>query len=366
MKEDYDKKCNESLEYQNGIKNSETSTETSLPPEPVESSLPSKQIGPYPNATYHQSGLFSTVYKANDPSTKQLVTLKLTTPSQSQPPHDPLREARILKAATHTSIVPILSTHHVSGGHFLLVFPFFPLDLQTLVNSNHHGIDPTKIRTHLHAVFSALAHLHSLGIIHRDIKPSNILLASPSGPAYLADFGIAWMPGDAASEPSNKKITDVGTTCYRPPELLFGHTAYDCSLDLWAAGCVVAECLTTKTLFDAGALGSELALIQSIFKTLGTPNEEIWPEAKGFSDWGKMQFVEFPGKTWEEIIPDADEVARDFVAKLVRYQSSERLTATEVSGREEELLGLVMCLGFADLQSGIEPFFFRNGECLKI
>ena len=31
------------------------------------------------------------------------------------------------------------------------------------------------------------------------------------------------------------------------------------------------------TLFNAGALGSELALVKSIFETLGTPNEEIWP-----------------------------------------------------------------------------------------
>ncbi len=31
------------------------------------------------------------------------------------------------------------------------------------------------------------------------------------------------------------------------------------------------------TLFDAGSLGSELALVKSIFETLGTPNESIWP-----------------------------------------------------------------------------------------
>ena len=31
------------------------------------------------------------------------------------------------------------------------------------------------------------------------------------------------------------------------------------------------------TLFNAGALGSELALVKSIFETLGTPNESIWP-----------------------------------------------------------------------------------------
>ena len=147
------------------------------------------------------------------------------------------------------------------------------------------------------------------------------------------------MPGDSASEPPNQKITDVGTTCYRPPELLFGHTAYDCSLDLWAAGCVVAECLLpkAKTLFKAGALGSELALIQSIFRTLGTPNDEVWPEAQGFSDWGKMQFVEFPGKAWQQILPGVDDVARDLVKKLVRYQSTERLTAAEVRSRVGEI-----------------------------
>ena len=307
------------------------STEVIQPPESEVTSQPTTHIGPYPNATYHQSGIFSTVYKARDPSTNDLIALKLTRSAETQPPHDSYREARILKAATHSSIVPLLSTHHVPGGNFILVFPFLPVDLQTLLYSHHQsGICPPKIRNYLSALFSALAHLHSLGIIHRDIKPSNILLASASGPAYLADLGIAWMPGDTASEPPDKKITDVGTTCYRPPELLFGNTAYDCSLDLWAAGCVVAECLTTKTLFDAGALGSELALIQSIFRMLGTPNDETWPEAEGFPDWGKMQFVEFLAKSWEEILPSASEVAREFVGNLVRYQSTERLTAAEV------------------------------------
>jgi hypothetical protein len=30
-------------------------------------------------------------------------------------------------------------------------------------------------------------------------------------------------------------------------------------------------------LFDSGELGSDLALIQSVFKKLGTPNLEVWP-----------------------------------------------------------------------------------------
>lgn len=234
------------------------------------------QIGSYTNATYHRNGLFSTVYKATG-NNNQLVALKLTTPSQMTAPHDSVREARILAKASSTHVIPLLSTFRQAGGHFILVFPFVPCDLEQLLHQ--HALTPAQTCAHLHDLFTALCQIHSLGIIHRDIKPSNILLASPSGPAYLADFGIAWMPGDEGSEPVHSKIADVGTTSYRPPELLFGHAAYDESLDMWAAGCVVAEAVTPKdsSLFDSGPLGSELALIQSIFKTIGTPTSSTWP-----------------------------------------------------------------------------------------
>ena len=181
-----------------------------------------------------------------------------------------------------------------------------------------------------------------MGIIHRDIKPSNILLSSAStsatSTAYLADFGIVYAPNDPASEPADQKITDVGTTCYRPPELLFGRKDYGCEIDLWAAGCIVAEIVEGNghdwSLFDAGNLGSELALVKSIFETLGTPDEVVWPEARDLPDWGKMTFVKFPGKSWEELLPNASADGRDLVSQLVRYQSTERLSAAEVSGYE--------------------------------
>lgn len=158
-----------------------------------------------------------------------------------------------------------------------MVFPFLRQDLENLLRTG--TLSSKQASLVFEGMFEALAHVHSLGIIHRDVKPSNILLKSMDGPVYLADFGIAWSPRDQDSEKPCSKITDVGTTCYRPPELLFGCRAYDMSLDMWAAGCVVGELVREGhyPIFDGGPLGSELGLIKSMFTTLGTPTDETWP-----------------------------------------------------------------------------------------
>ena len=192
-------------------------------------------------------------------------------------PHDAHREARFLRQASHSHIIPLIETFNLDGGRFVLVFPFLRYDFEHLLRRDM--VSAAQTRSILGDLFSALAHLHSMGILHRDIKPSNILMDSPNGPAYLADFGISWKEGDAGSEPSTQKITDVGTTCYRAPEILFGFKEYGTSLDIWAAGCVAAEAISVghHQLFDSGPVGSDLSLIFSIFKSLGTPDEQRWP-----------------------------------------------------------------------------------------
>lgn len=300
-----------------------------------------KPIGKYHNAVYHREGLFSVVYKApalgNDgffpvdsPAKSRLVALKITTPSVMEPPHDSKREASILSLAASDRIIPLLDTFRENGSQFVLVFPFMRYDFSDLLSDKK--LSKSQIKSCIKDLFTGLAFIHSKGIIHRDVKPSNILLKSLDGPAYLSDFGIAWARGVPDAEPADSKITDVGTTCYRPPELLFGNQKYDCSLDLWAAGCTVAEALTPghETLFDSGELGSDLALIQSVFKKLGTPNLDVWPEAAGFRDWGKVQFYEYPAQEWSQLLPDLSEVERDLVGSLVRYESGTRIGASKV------------------------------------
>ena len=265
-------------------------------------------IGRYEQITFHRSGSCSTIYRAQLSSGKaaagNLVALKVIDIRAISSPHNYRREAHILRKVASPYIIRLINIEEHIENFVTLVFPFIIYDLQYF--HDRHMLSPNQARAALRSLFEALAHIHSLGVIHRDIKPSNILMQSPSGPTYLADFGVAWSDDNMLSEKMNEKFTDVGTSGYRPPELLFGSKHYGCNIDLWAAGCVVAELAneSNETIFDSGPRNSELALISSIFRILGTPNIKTWPvsvfaEKRGiFANMARKRQVYLIGVRW--------------------------------------------------------------------
>lgn len=54
-------------------------------------------------------------------------------------------------------------------------------------------------------------------------------------------------------------------------------------------------------------------------------------EAASFPDWGKVQFIDFPPQSWQDMLPGTSDVEQDVISKLVRYESAERLEAAQVS-----------------------------------
>jgi glycogen synthase kinase 3 beta len=83
-----------------------------------------------------------------------------------------------------------------------------------------------------------LAYLHALGICHRDIKPQNLLVDSNNHVLKVCDFGSAkrLIKGEV-------NVSYICSRYYRAPELIFGATEYNNSIDVWSVGCVMAELL---------------------------------------------------------------------------------------------------------------------------
>lgn len=92
-------------------------------------------------------------------------------------------------------------------------------------------------------LLSGLQHCHERGILHRDIKASNLLI-DKNGTLKIADFGLAnFFP------PKQRPLTNrVVTLWYRAPELLMGSTDYGVGIDLWSAGCLLAEMFSGRPL----------------------------------------------------------------------------------------------------------------------
>ncbi|KAJ5627743.1 hypothetical protein N7490_009971 [Penicillium lividum] len=329
-KEQYDQICQRAIDEAETTSSVAVANDSSPPDQDIlsDESAPGETFGQYKSCFHHFDGIHSSIYrtKAEDGSAR---AIKVTTPHLMTAPHDAHREVRLLREASNQYVIPLIETFNLDEGRLILVLPFLRFDFEHLLRRDM--VTAAQTRSILRDMFSGLAHIHKLGIIHRDIKPSNLLMDSLNGPAYLADFGISWKEGDPGSEPSDSKITDVGTTCYRPPEILFGYQGYGAALDLWAAGCVVAESAVVghRTLFDSGPLGSDLSLIHSIFQTLGTPDENSWPGVHVLPDWGKVEFYPLAAQSWDEIMPGASSKGRDLVQQLIRYESSQRISAEE-------------------------------------
>ena len=113
-------------------------------------------------------------------------------------------------------------------------------------------------------LLSALAAVHSVGVIHRDIKPSNILM-SKDGPK-LIDFGIAF---SKESTSLTKTGLVAGTPAWLSPEQ-FKNEAITTALDIFSAGSVLYYVATGTTPW-----GDDDSSVATIMHSLLTGDPDV-------------------------------------------------------------------------------------------
>ncbi|KAL1417614.1 hypothetical protein MTO96_026671 [Rhipicephalus appendiculatus] len=120
------------------------------------------------------------------------------------------------------------------------------------------------LKVFLYQILRGLKYLHSSRILHRDIKPGNLLVNS-NCVLKICDFGLARLE---ERDEQRHMTQEVVTQYYRAPELLMGARHYGSAVDIWSVGCIFAELLGRRILFQAQTPIQQLELITEL---LGTP-----------------------------------------------------------------------------------------------
>lgn len=270
-----------------------------------------------------------------------------------------LREVKLLKALRHPNIVKLIDVMQPKSlelfNELYIVMEFVPSDLKKIVRSDN-DLTEEHISYIMFQILCGLYHMHSAKVIHRDLKPGNILVNS-NCKVKICDLGMA--RGFQESKSTASSVCDDDEDCkaphhdqlmteyvvtrhYRAPEVAMGEGRYDESIDIWSAGCILAEIYNREMLFRGDCYIEQM---QRIIEVLGSPSEEDIKECfspsirpltrssqQGFEVPSPREVLNQIGinvapSKWEEVVPRASSEALDLLSKMLSFNPKKRITA---------------------------------------
>jgi len=267
------------------------------------------------------NGSFGVVYQARLTETNEIVAIKKVL----QDKRFKNRELQIMRKLDHCNIVKLRYFFYSSGEKKDEIFLNLVLDYvpETVYRVARHYSKSKQIipiiyvKLYMYQLFRSLHYIHSQGTCHRDIKPQNLLLDPETAVLKLCDFGSAKQL--VRGEPN---VSYICSRYYRAPELIFGATDYTSSIDIWSAGCVLAELLLGQPIFPGDSGVDQLV---EIIKVLGTPTRDQIREMN--PNYTEFRFPQIKSHPWSKVFrPRTPADAISLCGRLLEYSPHKRVT----------------------------------------
>lgn len=282
-------------------------------------------------------GTFGSVAKAISKSTGQLVAIKkMKQKFYTWEECVKLPEVEVVrKIHGHPNIVKLREVIRTNNELFF-VFEYMDGDMLGVIKkakqaqskedaAKSPAIPYPKIKHYMRQLMQSLAYLHKRGYFHRDLKPENLLVKKEEhgeDVVKLGDFGL--VKDIRARTP----YTDyVSTRWYRAPELLLQDRSYGSPVDIWAAGCMMSELISTNPLFPGS---NEVDQLFKIMSVMGSPNEKVWPYGIALAKKIRYSFPNVQGCGLAKVLPKhVPAAAIDLMNQMMTYDPKQRPTAEQ-------------------------------------
>lgn len=293
-----------------------------------------------------------------------------------------LRELRLMRLLCgHPNIVTLLDAVLCPDGSndLFIVMELMESDLHQIIGSKQ-VLTPAHVSCLTVQLLLGIQAMHSVGVLHRDLKPGNLLVSSGCR-LRITDFGLSRYIGlgdddlfayhcsprhqqrkarqstsptttsdgnnehkrsssdedDASDDGTVQKtlknpLTEyVVTRWYRCPEVLLApHLPYTTAVDCWSAGCIVAELIRRKPIFQGKNFVHQ---VQVILERLGTPvSTELGfePRDDAAKFLARQPHHDAPGLL--SLIPKGSPSQLKFIETLLRINPKKRATVDQALG----------------------------------